>query len=72
MHFIKVRSLVSTMALFIPTHFFAYNGNGHEDIIVNFTLNFMIQNALKAILSKELSKTILSIILFSTLSGLPH
>ena len=67
MHSIKVRSLVSTMALFTPTHFFAYNDNRHED----FILNFMTQNVLKAILSNELS-TILSIILFSTLSGLPH
>ena len=32
MQSIKVRSLVSTMALFTPTHFFAYNGNRHEDI----------------------------------------
>ena len=55
------------MALFTPTHFFAYNDNRHED----FILNFMIQNVLKAILSNVLS-TILSIILFSTLSGLPH
>ena len=42
MHSIKVRSLVSTMALFTPTHFFAYNDNRHEDIYSPFTLGAVV------------------------------
>ena len=51
MHSVKVRSLLSTMALFTPTHFLAYNGNRRDDIHDS--------NVFIAILSIELSSTLM-------------